>query len=128
MPQTLQKNSPAELPAAAYARHSTDRQCRTEIQLYKIARHCEENGFSLSPGHIYVDEGETGTNTDRADFQRMVAAATRGEFSCVVIYDVTRGSRDVADWFNFRKEMRRWGIRVVSTMEQLGDISNPNDF
>ena len=46
----------------------------------------------------------------------------------MVIYDISRGSRDVADWFQFRKTMRALGVQVISTNQQLGDITNPNDF
>lgn len=55
-------------------------------------------------------------------------AARNHQFECVVIYDISRGSRDVGDWFHFRREMQRLGIQVLSATEKLGDISNPNDF
>jgi len=114
--------------AAAYARYSTDQQTENSIafQLEKIQKYCAENELLLTA--IYKDEAETGTNTDREEFIAMIEAAKRREFDCVVIYDITRGSRDVADWFNFRKEMHRLNIEVISATEKLGDISNPNDF
>ena len=34
----------------------------------------------------------------------------------------------MADWFQFRKTMRALGVQVISTNQQLGDITNPNDF
>lgn len=58
----------------------------------------------------------------------MVAAAARGDFEAVVIYDISRGSRDVGDWFQFRKTMMTLGIRVISTVQNLGDLTNSNDF
>lgn len=112
--------------AAAYARYSTDRQCSTEVQLQKITEFCKKNSLSLEA--MYVDEGITGTNTHRSGFTDMLKAAANKEFDCVVIYDITRGSRDVADWFNFRKQMVKLGIQVISTQDKLGDITNPNDF
>jgi len=114
--------------AAAYARYSTDRQTENSIafQLEKIQKYCIENNLLITA--VYKDEAETGTNTDRENFLAMVEAAKRGDFECVVIYDITRGSRDVADWFHFRKEMRRLNVDVISATEKLGDISNPSDF
>ena len=114
--------------AVAYARYSTDRQTENSIafQLEKIQKYCAENKLLLTS--IYKDEAETGTNTDREEFNSMIEAAKQGDFECVVIYDITRGSRDVADWFNFRKEMRWLDIEVISATEKLGDISNPGDF
>ena len=41
---------------------------------------------------------------------------------------MTRGSRDVVDWFSFRKQMRSLNIGVFSATETLGNIDNPDDF
>lgn len=114
---------------AAYTRYSTDRQCSTAVQLERIGQYAEQNSIHISPDHIYSDEGISGTHTNtRRGFLDLMEAARRGEFDCVVIYDLTRGSRDVVDWFQFRKDMRRLGIRVHSVMERLGDLDNPSDF
>lgn len=114
---------------AAYARYSTNKQTENSIeyQLTQILKYCSENGISIVA--TYTDEGQSGTNTDRAGFQQLVAAAKRREFDAVVIYDISRGSRDVADWFAFRKEMALLGIEVISaTGQHLGDLTNSQDF
>ena len=113
---------------AAYARYSTDHQQHNSIeyQLAAIRQYCAENQITITA--TYTDEGETGTNTDRPGFQSMMAAAERGEFEAVVIYDITRGSRDVGDWFQFRKKFLMLGIQVIATTQSLGDITNSNDF
>ena len=114
---------------AAYARYSTNKQTENSIeyQLTQILKYCSENGISIVA--TYTDEGQSGTNTDRAGFQQLVAAAKRREFDAVVIYDISRGSRDVADWFAFRKEMTLLGIEVISaTGQHLGDLTNSQDF
>jgi site-specific DNA recombinase len=114
--------------AAAYARYSTANQTKLSIerQLYGIEQYCENAGLNIVG--YYADEATTGTNMDRADFMRLIADAEQGLIDCVVIYDMTRGSRDIADWFTFRKEMKRLGIRVISVTSKLGDIDNPDDF
>lgn len=38
------------------------------------------------------------------------------------------GSRDVADWFTFRKQMAALNIQVISCTQKLGNIYNSNDF
>ena len=116
------------MKAAEYARYSTGNQTENSIeyQLDAIRKYCAENGIAITA--TYIDRAESGTNTDREDFQRMLAAAKRKEFDAVVIYDISRGSRDVADWFNFRKDMMRLGIKVISATQQLGDITNGSDF
>lgn len=114
--------------AAAYARYSTDRQTENSIeaQLDAISTYCEKNGHIIVS--TYVDMAKSATNTDRPDFQRMLSDARAGVFEAVIIYDISRGSRDVADWFGFRKTMMSLGVQVLSATEKLGDISNPNDF
>lgn len=115
--------------AAAYARYSTDRQTNNSIayQIQKIQEYCTANNIQIVSE--YKDEASSGTNTeDRIAFLEMIAAANRKEFQAVVVYDITRGSRDVGDWFGFRKTMRRLNIDVISVEDKLGDILNPNDF
>lgn len=114
--------------AAQYARYSTDKQTENSIayQFSKIGEYCKENQIEIVAS--YQDEGESGTNMERSGFLDMLAAADRHEFDAVVIYDISRGSRDVADWFGFRKQMARLGVSVISATQQLGDITSPNDF
>ena len=115
--------------ASGYARYSTAHQSENSIayQKEKILDYCKKNNITMTT--FYSDEAETGTNTeDRPEFLKMLAAAANGEFEAVIIYDVTRGSRDVADWFNFRKAMKRLNIKVIAVEDKLGDILNPNDF
>ncbi|MBW7572424.1 recombinase family protein [Caproiciproducens faecalis] len=116
------------MKAAAYARYSTDNQTDNSIayQMNSIQKYCNDHKITICA--FFADEAKSGTNEDREGFQNMVAAANRKEFDAVVIYDITRGSRDVADWFNFRKDMMRLGIEVISATQHLGDITNPNDF
>ncbi len=117
-----------KLKAAAYARYSTDNQTKNSIayQMEKIQEYCKENNITLCA--FYSDEGESGTNMDRPGFRNLEAAARRREFDAVVIYDISRGSRDVGDWFSFRKTMLRHGVQVISCTQQLGDFTNSNDF
>jgi site-specific DNA recombinase len=116
------------MTAAAYARYSTYRQNENSIaaQLDGIIKFCQANSHTITK--TFVDEAQTGTNTNRQGFASLLAGARAGLFQAVVIYDISRGSRDVADWFNFRKEMQAHNIQVLSATEWLGDISNPNDF
>lgn len=119
---------PAGFRAAAYARYSTVNQTKLSIerQFSAIEKYCTRESLILVDH--YKDEAESGTNTNRGDFKRLLDDAERGLFDPIVIYDMQRGSRDVADWFYFRKEMKRLGIHVISVTNKLGDIDNPEDF
>ena len=90
-----------------------------------IRTYCGEHGITISA--TYTGEAETATNMDRPGMQAMLAAA-RGEFEAVVIYDISCGSRDVGDWFTLRKTLMMLGIRMISTTQALGDLTDGNDF
>ena len=117
------------MTAAAYARYSTAQQQETSIaaQLEGIRAYCAREGIQLC-AMPYIDEARSGTNTARPGFQRLLADARAGRFEAVVVYDVSRGSRDVADWFLFRREMQALGVRVLSATNALGDMDDPNAF
>lgn len=114
--------------AAAYARYSTDKQTENSIayQMEAITKYCLAHNIDLCAA--FSDEAESGTNINREGFQSLIAAAKRHEFDAVVIYDISRGSRDVVDWFSFRKAMKAAGVKVISTTQELGDITDPSSF
>lgn len=116
------------ITAVGYARYSTDMQTENSIeyQTAAINKYCNDNNINLL--RMYTDEAFSGTNTDRPGFQEMIQAARTGLFKAVVIYDISRGSRNVADWFEFRQEMMRAGVQVISTTQPLGDSMDPNNF
>lgn len=116
------------MDAVAYARYSTSNQTENSIayQLAEIEKYCREQNIRLIG--TYTDEAESGTNTDRPGFQAMCRDAQRRHFDAVVIYDISRGSRDVGDWFTFRKAMMMLGVQVISATQKLGDITKSDDF
>ncbi len=116
------------MAVVGYARYSTDKQTDNSIAYQKdaILSYCKEHGIAVSK--FYVDEASTGTNTDREGFRRLVEDAEAGLIDKVIIYDLSRGSRDVGDWFSFRKMMLTLGVEVLAVNNQLGDLTNPTDF
>lgn len=117
-----------KLSAAGYARYSTSNQTENSIayQMHEISGYCAKNNIELT--HTFIDEAQSGTNTNRKAFQEMLKAAKNKEFENIIVYDVSRGSRDIADWFYFRRQMLELGINVISCHQKLGDPLNPNDF
>lgn len=116
------------MKAAAYTRYSTDHQTSSSIeyQMRKIDEYCKNNGIEIVSR--YADEAYSGTNTDRPAFLQLCEDAKKHKFDTVVIYDISRGSRDVSDWFSFRKRMAILGIRILSVEDNIGDIMNPSDY
>lgn len=117
-----------KINAVGYARYSTEFQTDNSIayQTTAIQEYCEKHDINLLK--VYADEAMTGTNTNRPAFQQMLAAAEQHLFDAVIIYDISRGSRNVVDWFSFRQEMARIDIQVISCNQHLGDILDPNTY
>lgn len=113
---------------AIYTRYSTSNQSEnsTETQVSICVEYCKKHDIQVE--FIFSDEETTGTNTNRQQYQNLLNVAKAKLIDCVVLYDVTRGSRDVVDWFQFRKQMKVLDIQVLSATEKIGDILNPDDF
>ncbi|MDI9412761.1 MAG: recombinase family protein [Bacillota bacterium] len=116
------------IEVVGYARYSTDKQTVNSIEYQQaaIAKYCEEHDLNLK--RFYIDEAASGTNLARQGFQALIEDAKRGRFQAVVIYDISRGSRSVGDWFFFREQMSELGIEVIAIDQELGDLMDPTDF
>lgn len=82
---------------AIYCRLSRDdgmEQDSSSIQTQKemLTRYCHENGFT--PYQLYIDDGWSGTNSERPDFQRMLSDIEDGKINCVITKDLSRLGRN----------------------------------
>lgn len=74
----------------------------------------------------YSDDGYTGTNFNRPQFQQLLAAAHRGEIQCIIVKDFSRLGRnflEVSDYID--RIFPGLGIRVISIGDQFDSINNP---
>jgi DNA invertase Pin-like site-specific DNA recombinase len=77
------------------------------INQEKILRDFVEEYFE--PGtyeivEVFIDDGLTGTDTSRPDFQRLEGCIIRKEVNCMIIKSLARGFRNLADQQKFLEE------------------------
>jgi site-specific DNA recombinase len=83
--------------AAIYARVSTDRQGREQTvdsQLEALRRWAKEQHHELTPDHIYIDQGYTGTRLDRPGLDALRDAVQLGVIDVVAVLSPDRLARN----------------------------------
>lgn len=73
---------------------------------------------------VYKDNGYSGKNTDRPDFQRMVSNIKSGLISKVIVYKLDRVSRSVLDFSGLMDLFQKYKVDFVSATEHF-DTSSP---
>ena len=69
--------------------------CRQRAQQYLTLKNMSESDVKIL---VYEDEGFSGKNTARPEFQKMIAAIKTNEIDCVICYKLDRISRNVGDF------------------------------
>jgi len=73
---------------------------------------------------IYEDEGFSGGNTNRPEFQKLMNDVTLKKFDILICYRLDRISRNVADFSSTLETLQRYNVDFVSIREQF-DTSSP---
>ena len=77
----------------------------------------------------YSDDGYTGTNFQRPDFQRMIADIEAGKINCVIVKDLSRFGRD---YINAGQYLERWfpehGVRFLAVNDTIDSERGPYDM
>ncbi|MBU5677984.1 recombinase family protein [Alkaliphilus sp. MSJ-5] len=81
-------------------------------------------GIKDNDFYIYEDEGFSGGNTDRPQFQLLMKDAKKKKFDILICYRLDRISRSVMDFSNTFETLESNGVGFVSIKEQF-DTSTP---
>lgn len=73
---------------------------------------------------VFEDEGFSGGNLMRPDFQNMMTRVRKGGFRAIVVYRLDRISRNISDFTGLIDELTKLGVAFVSIREQF-DTSTP---
>lgn len=93
----------------------------------EMCREYIRTAFGASYGDeavVFEDEGFSGGNLNRPDFQKMMQAARSREFKAVVVYRLDRISRNISDFSALIEELGKLDIDFISIRESF-DTSSP---
>lgn len=104
------------IKVAIYIRVSTHWQVDKEslpVQRQDLISYCK---FILNTDNyvIFEDPGYSAKNTDRPDFQKMMARVRTGEFTHILVWKIDRISRNLLDFAAMYQELKELGVTFVS--------------
>ena len=122
--------------AAIYARLSVDTDERksesieTQVTLIKefVDRHNAEANkeYELVVYDIYSDLGKTGTNFERAGFERMMDDVRAGKVNCILVKDFSRFGRNYIETGNYLEKILPFmKVRFISVCDHYDSFA-PN--
>ncbi len=110
---------------AIYSRKSKLTEAGDSIQnQIDLCKNYANTHFNVSDFIIYEDEGYSGGNTNRPNFQLMLEDAKKKKFNVLICYRLDRISRNISDFSSTIEMLNKQGISFVSLKEQF-DTSTP---
>ena len=115
------------LRAALYARVSTARQAEADLslpdQVKQLQSYCERKGWVVVD--TFTEPGASALDEDRPAFQDMIEKAATPErpYDFIVVHSLSRFSRDTMHSEFYVRKLRRVGVQLVSTTQELGENS-----
>ena len=108
---------------ALYVRVSTGRQADFNLsipdQIESGKRWCEQNNYKIVK--IYRDEGVSGTDDRRPEFQNMMADACcsgKPPFEIIVVHSLSRFFRDEVEFSLHERQLAKHGISIASVTQE----------
>ena len=107
------KNDPRKY--AIYSRKSKftgkGESIENQVELCKQYLNTKFEGVSEDEMLIFEDEGYSGKNTNRPEFQKMLKAIRNNEIKIVACYKMDRISRNLVDFYNMYQEFEYYNVK-----------------
>ena len=99
-------------------------ECQKEICLSYL-----EGKPEMALHDIYIDDGKTGTNFERDDFQRMMYDIYNGKINCIVVKDLSRFGREYIEMGDYvEKVFPLLGVRFIAVNDRVDNEATPLDI
>jgi len=128
MSNNTRKNIRDERKIAIYSRKSkyTGKGESTQNQIEACKRKIELTFDDVDLKNdviIFEDEGFTGYNTNRPDYQKMLKMIKNKEIKAIVFYKIDRISRNVSDFSNLVIELNNYDVAFLSATESIENVT-----
>ena len=117
------------MQVALYTRVSTARQAEKDLsipdQLRQLKAYCKQNGHAIMAE--YQENGASGTDDNRPQFQAMVSAIQKGDINvdAILVLTTSRFYRDAIGAGLWKRKLKKLGVRVVAITQEVGDPDTP---
>lgn len=115
-----ERNQPSKR-IALYGRVSTSDQ-NVETQMEALRTYCGRMGYEVAGE--YIDNGFSGKDDRRPEFERLLANMRQGRLDIIVVYKLDRIGRSVVHLLNLFDEFKNRGIGFVSISQNI-DTNTP---
>lgn len=83
----------------------------------ELKSYCKSKGYEIF--EIYSDYGYSKKSTNRPEFNKMIADMENKRFSKIVVFDISRISRNMKDVINFFDKAEKYGCSVELISEKI---------
>ena len=90
-----------------------------QIEMCRQSIHNTFDNISDDDILIFEDEGFSGSNTNRPQFQKMLKLCREKQIKCIVCYRLDRISRNVGDYSNLINELNKLDVSFISVNEKF---------
>jgi DNA invertase Pin-like site-specific DNA recombinase len=104
-----------------YARTSMADQ-NAETQLMALRDYCQRMSYQIVD--VYVDNGFSGKDQNRPQFERLLGDMRTGKVNCVLVYKLDRIGRSLQHLISLFAEFKNRGVEFVSLTQQI-DTQTP---
>ena len=94
----------------------------------KIAAHYAMGRDDIVIVEHYFDNGYSGMNYDRPDFQRMMEDVERGKINCIIVKDISRFGREFVSTSEYvERILPNMGVRLICINDGYDSIREEAD-
>jgi site-specific DNA recombinase len=125
----MDQETPEIIRAGIYARVSSGKQAEgysLNEQIALCRERCELNGWTVN--YIFREDGESASTTDRPKFRMMMQRAEAGMLDIIIFWKLDRFCRSLIDVVNVEKQLRDWGVKIISMTESIDTTTSSGRF